>query len=194
MCTTRRCSSTSFEGKLGNPSLTCFVMKEATGCRCVSSHHFHLLIGFEVLTDKLPPTWFWGPKQETVVVILYPKSPNCRLWSWGLNQETVTVILRPKSPDRRPWFWGSKQETVVVVLRLNRKTHASRLFHVYDVNHTWCQPTSWSSDHWVPGLCLMIPDPPHQVSYSCLIPHRCPPCRIHHLHIMRQANTFLHTE
>jgi hypothetical protein len=33
-------------------------------------------------TDKPPPTWFRDP-----------------------NQETIAVILRPKSPNRRPWFY-----------------------------------------------------------------------------------------
>jgi hypothetical protein len=43
----------------------------------VSSHRLHSLIGFEAQTDKPPPTWFLGPNQETVMVILRPKSPNC---------------------------------------------------------------------------------------------------------------------
>jgi hypothetical protein len=46
-CTTRRRSFTSFEAKLENPSLTCFVMKQATGCQRVSSHRLHPLIDFE---------------------------------------------------------------------------------------------------------------------------------------------------
>jgi hypothetical protein len=36
--------------------------------------------------------------------------------------------------------------------------------------------------------CVTIPDPLHQVSYACHNPRRCTPCRICHLHIMRQAN------
>jgi hypothetical protein len=76
MCTTCRHSFTSFEAKLENPSLTCFTIKQAVGCQRVSSHHLHPLIDFEAQADKPPPTWFRGPKQETVVVILKPKSPN----------------------------------------------------------------------------------------------------------------------
>jgi hypothetical protein len=53
-----RRSSTSFEAKLENPSSTCFVMKQPSGCRRVSSHHLHPLIGFEAQTDKPAPTWF----------------------------------------------------------------------------------------------------------------------------------------
>jgi hypothetical protein len=95
MCTTRRHSFASFEAKLGNPSPTCFMMKQATGCRCVSSHRLHLLISFEVQTDKHPPTWFVGTNQEIVVVILRLKSPNRRPCFCDPNQETVTVVLRP---------------------------------------------------------------------------------------------------
>jgi hypothetical protein len=50
-CTTRRRCFTSFEAKLGNPSLTCFTMKQAAVCQRVSSHRLHPLIGFEE-----PPT------------------------------------------------------------------------------------------------------------------------------------------
>jgi hypothetical protein len=58
ICTTHRRSSASFEAKLGNPSLTCFMMKQAIGCRRMSSHHLHPLISFEAQTDKPPLTWF----------------------------------------------------------------------------------------------------------------------------------------
>jgi hypothetical protein len=57
-CTTRRRSSASFKTKLGNPMPTCFVTKQAAGCRCMSSHRLHPLIGFEAQIDKHPPTWF----------------------------------------------------------------------------------------------------------------------------------------
>jgi hypothetical protein len=183
MCITRRRSFINFEAKLGNPSLTFFVMKQATGCWRVSSHLLHPRIGFEAQTDKPPPTLFWGPNQETITIILRPKSSNRRPWFWGPNQE----------PSQ--WFWGqTTDKPSPPVLRLNRKTCASRLLHVYDADCTRRHPTSRSSGHWVSDLCLIIPDPPHQVSYSCLDPHRYLPCHICHLHIMRQANTFLHTE
>jgi hypothetical protein len=81
MCTIRRRSSTSFEEKLGKPSPTCFVTKQAARYRHVSSHHLHLLIGFEAQTNKPPPL---GSE---------------------VKPKTVTVILRPKSPNRRHRFW-----------------------------------------------------------------------------------------
>jgi hypothetical protein len=42
--------------------------------------------------------------------------------------------------------------------------------------------------------CVTIPDPLHQVSYSCHGPHRGTPCRTCHLHTMRQANVILQTK
>jgi hypothetical protein len=80
--------------KLGNLSQTCFTMKQAIGCRRVPSHRLHSLISFESQTDKPFPTWVWGPNQETVVVILRPKSPNHRPLFWGPNQARVVVVLR----------------------------------------------------------------------------------------------------
>jgi hypothetical protein len=74
---------------------TCFATKQAAWCRCVSSHRLHPLIGFEVQTDKPPPTWVWDPNQETITVILRSKSSNCQPWFWGTNQETIAVVLRP---------------------------------------------------------------------------------------------------
>jgi hypothetical protein len=39
--------------------------------------------------------------------------------------------------------------------------------------------------------CAIIPDPLHQVSYSCHGPRRCTTCRTCHLHTTRQANVVL---
>jgi hypothetical protein len=176
-------TSTNFEAKLENPSLTRFMSKQATRCRHVSSHHLHPPIGFEAQTDKPPPTWFLGPNQETVMVILRPKSPNQRPWFWDPNQETVTLVLRPN-------HW----QPLPLVLRLNQKTRASHILYVYDADHTRRHSTSWSFDHQVPDLYLIIPYPLQQVSSSCFDPHCCPSCHIRYLHIMRQASMFLHTE
>jgi hypothetical protein len=88
-CTTHYHSFTSFEVKLWNPSSTCFSTKQAARCQRMSSHRLHPLIDFEAQTDKPPPTWFWGPNQETFMVILRTKSSNRWPWFWGLNQEIV---------------------------------------------------------------------------------------------------------
>jgi hypothetical protein len=39
--------------------------------------------------------------------------------------------------------------------------------------------------------CATIPDPLHQVSYSCHDPRRYTSCRTCHLHTTRQANTII---
>jgi hypothetical protein len=39
--------------------------------------------------------------------------------------------------------------------------------------------------------CATIPDPLHQISYSCHDPHRCTSCYACHLYTTRQANVIL---
>jgi hypothetical protein len=121
-----------------------------------------LPLGFEAQTKK-PSQWFWGP-----------------------NHQTINLDFQAQTKKPSQWFWGQTTDKLSLpVLKLNQKTHASHLLHVYDVDRTWCHPTYRSSTHWRPDLCLIIPDPPHQVSYSCLDHRHCMPCRIRHLHIMR---------
>jgi hypothetical protein len=164
-CTTCHRYFASFEVKIGNPSPTCFTMKQAIGCRRVSSRRLHPLIDFEAQIDKPPPTWFWGT-----------------------NQETIAVILMPKLPNRQYWFWGPNRKTVTMVLRLNREIHTFRLLHVYDTDRTWRHPTSQSSSHRVPDLCLIIPNLSHQVSYYFIDSRRYPSCRIRHLHTHHETS------
>jgi hypothetical protein len=134
MCTTRRRSFASFEPKLGNSSPTCFAMKQATGCWCVSSQRLHLLIGFEAQTNKSPPTWFWGS-----------------------NQETVMVILRPKSPNRQPWFWDPKQETFVVVLRPNHwQTIATNVEANPETSRFSSSPRVWCGSHTTSPILSIV--------------------------------------
>jgi hypothetical protein len=113
----------------------------------------------------------------------------------GPNHQTVDLGFKTQTKKSSQWFCGQiSDKPPPPVLRLNRKTHASCLLHVYDADHTWHQSTSRSSGHRVPDLCLIIPDPLNQVSYSCLNPRHYLSCRIHHLHITRQATAFLQTE
>jgi hypothetical protein len=125
--------------------------------------------------------WFCGATDKSKLI-----------WFLGPNQETITVILRPKSPNRSCQFEAQTGKPSILVLRLNQETHAHRLL-VHVTDHTWHHLTSRPSGHWVPELCLTIPSPLHQVSYSCLDPHRCPPCCPYHLHTMRQTNMIPHT-
>jgi hypothetical protein len=178
-----RRSFPNFEAKLENLSLTYFTIKQATRCRRISSHRLHSLIGFEAQTDKPPPLGF---EAQT-------KKPS--RWFWGPNHQTVDLGSEAQTKKLSQWFWGqTTDKPSPPVLRLNRKTCASCLLHVYDADHTWHHLTSQSFSCWVPDLYLIIPDPPHQISYSCLDPRCCLPCHIHHLHITRQAITFLQTE
>jgi hypothetical protein len=57
-CTNRRRYFASFEAKLGNPSPTCFAMKQAAECQCMTSHRLHPSINFGAQIDKPPHTWF----------------------------------------------------------------------------------------------------------------------------------------
>jgi hypothetical protein len=180
-CTTHHCSFAGFEAKLGNPRPSCFTTKQDAICRLVSSHRLYPLIGFEAQTDK--PHGFDA------------KTKKLSQWFWGTNHQTVDRGFEFQTKKSSQWFWGQTTDKLSPpVLRLNWEICTSRLLHVYDAGRTWRHPTSRSSDHWVPDLCLIIPDPPHKVSYSYLDPRHCPPCCIRHLHIMRQANMFLHTE
>jgi hypothetical protein len=78
-----------------------------------------------------------------------------------------------------------------LVLWLNQKTYTPHLL-VHGADRTQHHLTSRSSGHRVPDLCLIIPDPLHQVSYSWLDPHRYLPYRTCQLHTTRQANMILH--
>jgi hypothetical protein len=57
---------------------------------------------------KLKPAWFWGPNEETVAVILTPKSPNRSCKFWVPNRKT-----------RATGFEAKPEKTVRVVLRSN---------------------------------------------------------------------------
>jgi hypothetical protein len=182
-CTTHHHSFASFEAKLENPSPSCFPMKQAAGYQCVSSHHLHSLISFEAQTDKPPPLGF---EAQT-------KKPS--QWFWGPNYQTVDLGFEAQIKKPLQWFWSqTTDKPSPLVLRLNWKTHAPHLLYVYDADCTWLHSTFWSSDHWVSDLCLIIPNPLHQVSYSWLDPHCFLLCRFRHLYFTRQATVLLETK
>jgi hypothetical protein len=97
-----------------------------------------LPLGFEAQTKK-PPWWFWVTNHQIIDLSFEAQTKKLLQWFWGQTTD------KPPSP----------------VLRLNRKTCASCLLHVYDVDYTWHHPTSWSFRHKVPDLWLTISDPPH---------------------------------
>jgi hypothetical protein len=154
-CTTRRRSFAIFEAKQGNPSLTCFTMKQATGCRCVFSQHLHPLISFEVQIDKSPPTWFWCANQQTIAVILMPKSPNHQPWFWGPNQETIAVALRPN-------HW----QTIATDLEAKPENP-----HFSSPPRAWCGSHTTSTDLLIirPPSTRLLPDHPRSSAPSILL-------------------------
>jgi hypothetical protein len=172
-CTTRRHGSSSLEVRLGNPSLTCFMSKQVS--RAEASH--------QILT-RIPR-----------------RPPSIDFMTQLTNRSPLGFESQTKKPLR--WFWDPNHQTgsagfeaqigkpSTLILRLNQETRAPRL-HVHDANRTWHHPTSRSPCHRVSDMCLTIPSPLHQVSYSCRDLYRCSPCRTCHLYTTRQATMILH--
>jgi hypothetical protein len=125
------------------------------------------------------PLGFKVQTKKTIAVILRHKSSNRSCRFWGPNQETRSHRFWGKiGRNHQPWFCGQTKKLMLLV---------------HGVDRTQRHSISRSSGHWVPDLCLTIPDSLHQVSYSCHDPHHCPPCHIYHMYTTRQANTILHT-
>jgi hypothetical protein len=58
-------------------------------------------------TDKSKPTWFWGPNQETITVILRPKPRNHHGDFKPQITKSELPVLSPKPGNPPPpWFWG----------------------------------------------------------------------------------------
>jgi hypothetical protein len=123
----------------GNPSPTCFQVKQVARSRRVSCAALH-------------PSILWRNRQTITHLVLKPKPRNRHDNFVGQITKLQLPVLRTKLGN-----------TSTLVLRLNQKTHAPR-FHVHGADRTWHHPTSRSSSHRVPNLCLTIPCPLHQVS------------------------------
>jgi hypothetical protein len=95
------------------------------------------------VTNKSSPAWFWGPDQEIVTVILWPKSPNYSCWFWGPNRET-----------RWPWFWGSTKKHALLVSLCTIQTEHG-VTQPSDCPATEYPTYVWSS----PVLCIRSPTP-----------------------------------
>jgi hypothetical protein len=129
----------------------------------------------------LLPSVLWHNQQIVAHLILRPKERNrCGDFDAQITKSKLPV-LRHKSGNPS-----------TLVLRLNQEICAPRLL-MHGTNRTQHHPTSRSSGHPVLDMCLTIPGPLHQVSYSYHDPRHCPPCCTCHLHTMRQANIILHT-
>jgi hypothetical protein len=163
-CTTRRCASASLDVRLENPSPTCFHVKQVTKSRCVLRTVF-ILHRFCRATNKPKLAWFWGPNQETIAVILSPKSLKRTCRFWGPNQKTTTTVLRQNREKPSPsvlrlkqykpfqWFWGQTTDKLsTLVLRVNKEIRTLCLL-VHGTYRTQRHPTFRSPGHRLPDLC-----------------------------------------
>jgi hypothetical protein len=66
---------------------------------CPASTSLHWFCG---AIDKPKPSWFWGPNQEIVAVILRPKSPNQSCRFWGPNRKTLHHLGFEAQPRNWP--------------------------------------------------------------------------------------------
>jgi hypothetical protein len=147
--------------------------------------------------------WFWGPNRETLhhlgfdtklrnplpvlrpnqekpsTLVLRQTRENYRHRFWGQTREN-----RPGSFGAKPltnnqhWFWDSTKKPVLLISTC--KVHTAH-------------GITWPPDHPATKypICVTIPSPLQQVSYSCHDPRHYPPCRTCHLHTTRQANMIL---
>jgi hypothetical protein len=120
-----------------------------------------------------------------------PSSSSIGFVEQPTNHSSHGFEAQTKKPSR--WFWGHNHQIVPAGFEAQTGKPVATDFDAKPRNRTLCPPTSRSSGHQVPNLCLTIPDPLHQVSFSCDNPCHCQPSRTCHLHTTRQANTILYT-
>jgi hypothetical protein len=114
----------------------------------LSSNVFAYSHQFCGATDKPNPAWFWGTNQETVAVILRPKSPNRSYRFWGPNWDTLHHLgFKAQPRNHRHRFWGQTgktvttgfeaklEKTVDMYFSCNSRTHVITLYssHACDV-------------------------------------------------------------
>jgi hypothetical protein len=130
-------------------------MKQVVGCWRVSSHCHHPNISFEAQINKSLPTWFWGPNQKTVVVILGPKLPNRQPRFWSPNQETITVVLRP-----------NHRQTIAISFEAKVENP-----HFSSPPRVWCGSYTASTDLLIigPPSTQLVPDHPWPSAPSLLL-------------------------
>jgi hypothetical protein len=98
-------------------------------------------------TDKPSSTWFWDSNQETVAVILRPKSPNRSCPFWDPNWKTWATGFEVKPG-----------ETILVVLRLNHWQTVDLGFKAQPKNSRSSSPCAWYRLHTAsPDLPIVWP-------------------------------------
>jgi hypothetical protein len=156
-CTTHRLSSVSFEANW------------ETLAQLASRRSKPLDLN-ACLAPSSSSRWFCGATETIAHLVLRPKPINRQGDFVGQITKLQLLILRPKS-----------ENSTTLVLRPNQETRTPHLL-VHGIDRTRCHPNSRLAGHRLPDLCLTIPGPLHQVSYSCLDPRCCPSCRTCYLH------------
>jgi hypothetical protein len=129
---------------------------------------FKLILVDEPLTEVvlsysaiLLPSVLWHNWQTITSLVLRPKPRNYRGDFMAEITKLQLPVLRPKPGNLKPPILRPNQEKLsTLVLKPNQETRAPLLL-VHDADHTRHHPTSRSSGHWVPDLCLTIPSPLH---------------------------------
>jgi hypothetical protein len=138
----------------------------------------HSPLGFKAQTKK-PSRWFWGLNPQTVAVDFEVQTEKPDLvvlrpnhWQtvpvvlWSNHWQTVALSFETQAKNLTQRFRGqTTDKPSTLVLRLNQETCSPRLL-MHSVDCIQCHPTSRPSGHRLPDLCLTIPGPLHQVSYS----------------------------
>jgi hypothetical protein len=94
-------------------------------------------------TDKPKPAWFWDPSQETVTMILMPKSTNWSCRFWGPNRKTVNLGFEAQQKN-------SHSSSPYIQCRPHTASPDLLIIRSLSIWHVLDHP--WSS---APGLILM---------------------------------------
>jgi hypothetical protein len=94
------------------------------------------------VTDKPKPAWFWGSNQETIAVILRPKSPNQSCQFWGPNRETLHHLgFEAKLRNRPTVLRPNREKPSPPVLRSNWRKPSLLVL----------RPNQWKPSEWFWG-------------------------------------------
>jgi hypothetical protein len=152
--------------------------------------------------DKPKPACFWGPNQETVVVILRSKSPNYSYRFWGPNQETWVTGFEAKPRETvAAGFKAKPEKTVRVVLRSNHWQTVHLGFEAQPRNLRSSSPRAWCRHHIAsPDLPIVQPPSTWPMRPTLVLCTKSPtpiiilvsalPCCTYHLHTTRPQMWF----
>jgi hypothetical protein len=142
-----RRASTSLEARLKNPSLTCFMMKQATGCP------------MHVLTSFSSTHWFWGANwQISSHLVLRPKPRNRCSDFVGQITKPHLPFLRMKPGNPSEWFWGQTTRTVATGFEAKPRETVDLGFEVEPRDSHFSSPCARCKSHTAsPDLSIVRP-------------------------------------